>query len=229
MGLYTTLNQLDNPTIFKYILIIILFIFFFRNKNIGLNVFLAIIIGTIVVLYNYDKRVTIADHIEEEKKVKLESIKPQPRNFKGKTDIVDIVFSIQDFHDYNPLAFEEMIDNIDNFLEIYSILFKEGREWGNLIPLCEQHYQIADSKKNNALNALHSIIFSLPNDPRIIDKLNRAHKRMETVLNKYLNLLYDACHHDLVQKGYHVERKNIYLGPKEANHYFDKDFTYQIY
>ena len=91
------------------------------------------------------------------------------------------------------------------------------------------YYQIATSKKNNALNAFHSIIFSLPNDKTFTEKFDRAHKRLETILNKYLNELYDKCDYYLIEDGYDILKRPLNKGPRAFNNYFDKDFTYQFY
>ena len=222
MDLYTFAERLSNATTFQYVLIIVVFLFFFNFKTIGLNIILALILAVIYIMYIHSKSETEVLHEEREKELKHDSIKPKPEEFEGLDDIVNFVYSIQDMYDFNPLSFEEMIDNIDALLKIRNLL-KRG------VKNCDYYYQIAESKKNNALNAFHSIIFQLPTSKLLIDKLTRAHKRMETVLNRYINELYDLCYYDLVKQGYHIERRAINLGPKEHNHYFDKDFTYQIY
>lgn len=222
MGIYTILKDLNNRYTFFYIAIIVILLFIFRNVHIGLNILFAIAIALVLIIYNYDKSITTFQIEEEEKREKLDNIQPRPLHIKGHDDILNLFFSIQDFYHHNPQAYEETIDNVDAFLTIYDIVFKNT-------PFCEYNYQIAESKKNNALNALHSIIFSLPDNKLVIDKLTRAHKRLETILNIYLNELYDKCHHTLIKNGYDIYKRSINLGPREANHYFDKDFTYQLY
>lgn len=222
MKLYQLAEKMSNTTTFKYATIIVVLLIFFRTKYIGLNIFLALILALVVIAYIQDKNDTKILHEETEKEHKLDSIKPKPENFKGHDDIVDFVYSVQDLYDYNPLAFEEMVDNLDVMLEIRTLLEKGVKN-------CEHYYQIAENKKNNALNSLHSLIFTIPTSKRLTDKLDRGHKRLETVLNKYLNYMYDICYHDTVKNGYNVERIHINLGPKAHNHYFDRDFTYQIY
>jgi hypothetical protein len=193
-------------------------------KNIGLNIILGLFFSGVTILYLHERITSKLELEEEQYKEKIKNIKPEIPKIKSRMDkdIIDLVFSIQDFYIYNPEAFEEMADNINNFLTIHDFIF-------NNEPFCELYYEIAESKKNNAINALHSIIFNLPNDNDAIDKLNRAHKRLDTILTKHLNEIYDKCHYKLTLKGYDVFTKKLDLGPKPANHYFDKKFTYQFY
>lgn len=132
------------------------------------------------------------------------------------------MFSIQDLYEHNPQAYEEMYDNIENFLNVYEIIM------GNTY-YCDYYYQIAESKKDNAINSLHSIIYKLPNDKILTDKHTRAHKRLDTILTNYINKLYDECQSNVIRNGRNVYNRAINVGPKEHNHYFDKDFAYQFY
>lgn len=222
MGIYTIIEDINNVTIFMYIIILLLSFTFFKNKNIGLNIILALIVGLVFITYNYDKIETTKNIEEKQQQVKAESIKPTPLYFNDKDNVIDLLFSVQDLYKYNPQAYEEVIDNLDSFFEIYGAI-KRGSKF------CDSYFQIADSKKNNAINAFHSIILTIPANFEMVDKYNRAHKRLETIMNVYLNELYDNCEHDLLKNGYNVYRRMINTGPKEYNHYFDKDYTYQLY
>ena len=73
------------------------------------------------------------------------------------------------------------------------------------------------------------MVYSLPNSKQLMDKFNRAHRRLETILNKYLNDIYDKCNENTVKRGYNVDKRAINLGPKPHNHYVDKDFSYEFY
>lgn len=222
MGPFTFLESLDNFTLFGYILIMLFFLFIFQNSNVGLNVFLALILGSIAVYYFYDRKNKVAEQEEEIYKKKLDTIRPNPKNFEDRRDIIDFLFTIQDLYPYNPPAYDELIENLTAFFTIRSDILNEVRG-------CGYYYQIADSKKQNALNALHSIIFTLPDDRKLTDKFDRAHKRLDTLLTEYMNEMYNACNDEILNKGINIYTKFINTGPRAANHYFDTDFTYQFY
>jgi len=221
-NIYNKIQNINNKKIFKYIFIIIVSLLYFRTKNINLNVILALIIGTIIIIYLNGKNKTDLTDKQIEKEIKIDNIKPDPNKISEYNDILDFIFSIQDMYEYNPQSYEEMLDNINAFLSIYNIIL-DGT------PYCEYHYQIASSKKDNAVNSLHSIIYNTPSNKMVMDKHTRAHKRLETILNVYLNKLYDTCHNSLIINGYNIYKKQINLGPKEYNNYDDKDFTFQFY
>nr|QBK88483.1 MAG: hypothetical protein LCMiAC01_01600 [Mimivirus LCMiAC01] len=221
-GLYNTIQNMDGVTIFKYIAIIIASYLFFKNRNINLNIILALVAALVIIYYIHDKKKVDLNNKETEIKTKIDNIVPVPDKIRYHDDIIDFLFSIQDMYEYNPQAYEEMSDNIEAFLTVYDIIHAGT-------PLCDHYYQIAESKKDNALNSLHSIIYKIPGDNVVVEKHTRAHKRLETILNKYLNKLYDECQHNIVKYGRTVYNRAINLGPKEHNHYQDKDFSYQFY
>lgn len=199
-------------------------------NNINIAITIVIMTTLAIIYYLYNKNILIDEQEQEQEleleqelaqEIKLENIVPNVDDIE-KDDIIDFLFSIQDMYEYNPQAYEEMSDNIEAFLTVYDIIHAGT-------PLCDHYYQIAESKKDNALNSLHSIIYKIPGDNVVVEKHTRAHKRLETILNKYLNKLYDECQHNIVKYGRTVYNRAINLGPKEHNHYQDKDFSYQFY
>jgi hypothetical protein len=222
MGLYKLIDNINNNNLFKYVIVIFLSIIYFKNKSIGLNIIIALICAAFYISYNYDEIETTKKESDQIKEIKINNIQPDPTNFKDRDDVIDLLFSVQDWYHHNPQSYEEMIYNLQSFFDLYKAI-KRGSKF------CDQYFQIAESKKNNAINAYHSLVFNLPVNSDIMDKFNRSHKRFETLMNGYLNELYDICTNDLRKNGYNVTRKAINIGPKEANHYFDKDYTYQFY
>lgn len=222
MGIYQIIESYSKQDVFKYVVIVILFLYFFFKIEIGLNIILALFFAVVTVAYLSEKN-TIADKTEEEqKKIKFDTIKPVPKFISKNSDVIDFLFSVQDFYLYNPQAFEEMVDNLDAFFVLNENIFKEAA-------FDTYYYQIAESKKNNALNSFHSIIFKLPTEKLFTDKFDRAHKRLETVLNKYMNNIYNKCNSNLMKDGYTTIKRPINLGPAEYNTYNDEVYSWQIY
>lgn len=220
MVLYDWSESLDGKTTFIYVVIFLTIIWYFRDKQIGLNMFMVLIVSYVIISYIYQKQLTTNQLEENQMETKHEAIRPKDNNFKGKTDLIDFFFSVQDFYVYNPQTYEECIDNIDILLEIHDIIF-------NGTDLCYDYYQIADTKKNNALNCFHSLIYKIPNVKVITDKFNRAHKRLETILNKYINEMYSKCEQELLINNYNINTKIINTGPTEYNNYTNNHF--QVY
>ena len=224
MGIYTFISSFDNKILFRNIIIILIFLYFFMKLTIGLNIILALVFGIITVLYLYEKETLFTEIEKKQIQEKLNTIQPKTERIQthGDKDLIEFLFSVQDFYRWNPQAYEEMIDNIESFLKLHESIFLEDS-------LCNYYFQIAVSKKQNALNAFHSIIYKLPNDKIFTDKFNRAHRRLDTILTKHINELYDQCQFVMMRDGKNVLQRQINIGPKEYNTYFDKDFTYQFY
>jgi len=217
MGPYDIISGISSEDLFKYAAVTIILLAIFRS-----NIFLAIFIAFLYIWYDYNR--VRSTHVEPrvQEQLKVESLTPPPINFVDKNDIVDFLFSIQDWYHFNPLAYEEMTGNLEMFFELYTQI-KLGSEF------CDQYYQLAEMRKLAALNALQSMIFTLPTDKVTMDKFNRAHRRLNTILTGYQNRMYNACQYSLLKNGYNINRSVINLGPKEYNTYDDKDFTYQFY
>lgn len=219
MNPYNFLESIDNQTIFFYVVIILVFLLIFKNRNIGLNIILALIISGIFISYFYSKKVTTSFQEEERYQKKLNSIRPQPLDFEDKRDIIDFLFSIQDMYVYNPPAYEEMVENLTAFFQVY-------RDMKTGVSHCGYHYQIAESKKQNALNNLHSTIYTIPDDKQATDKYNRAHKRLDTLLTVYMNELYNICNDKILKNGLNWRTKFIEKGPRAKNYFTDDQFQF---
>lgn len=222
MGVYTFIDNINNSELFRNIIIIIVVILFFINKHIGLNIILALGIATIIIFYLAEKKEIIKNTEDEQYKTKVETIKPHAEKLQDTPELIDFLFTIQDFYVFNPLAYEEMIDNLLSFKKLETNIYGEPH-------FANQYFQILESKAKNALNALQSIIFTLPSDKIYTDKFNRAHKRLETILNNHINQAYDQCTFYFYKNGPSVLTKQINIGPAEYNQYSDKEYTYQFY
>lgn len=223
MGVFTFTEAINNQDLFKYIVIIIILLYLFMNITIGLNIILALVLGFIIILYLTEKEYIVQQSEQIHNQTKYDTVKPKLEGVSPDSAIIDFLFSVQDFYVYNPQAYEEMIANLESFFILVADIFNDKH-------LYTYYYQIADSKKNNALNAFQSIIFKLPNDKEFTDKLNRGHERLETILNKYMNDLYDKCDANVKKMGHTTITTVLAKGPVGHNVYDeDKGFTYQFY
>ena len=227
MGAYTFIESFQNNEIFRNVLIIIMFILFFLQISVELNIILGLILAGYLILYLKEKDNIRIQTEERENNTKLSFIKPhlEKINKDKDRDFIDFIFSVQDFYVFNPRAYEEFIDNMDAFFELRELIFSDET-------FINYYFQIAESKKDNALNSFHSLIFSLPNDKTYTEKFDRAHKRLETLLNKEFNQMYDQVTFISVKNGPDVLKRPVEqdLEPKSYMTYFDKnDFTYQFY
>lgn len=206
---------MDFKSIFIFIAIFLLIIGIInRTQN---KVFYLLIAGFI---YFTLKENNIISKIDKEQKPK-KKLRPSPRNINNYGDLEDFVFHIQEFILFNHPAFEEMVDSIDNFLDIYDESIKLNQR-------AKLNYYNLEKEKHSAINALHSIIFESPPSPQIVEKLNMSIKELDKILDKYLNKIKDIVNGEILVKGYTNKSIIINNGPKEYNFYDNKEFIYDF-
>ena len=206
MSLYSDVVFSDKKSIFMYVVTFVFTLILFKRLTIKLNIILAVIL----VVYELQKKHNYTGIIHEQHDTKIKYIMPRIESIKEYEDIVDFLFTIQDFYVYNPQAYEEMIDNIDSLF----ILYKEVRISNNN---CTPLYNIMESKRKNAMNALHSIIYNLPPNKIQTNKLNKAILQLEYILNEYLNEVRTICKKIPKRNGYTNKYNIILEGPEPYN------------
>ena len=224
-NLYTEIKSLDSTSIFNYLTIIFISLAIFKNMNIELNTILALLIAIFVIIYYHQKNKIEAQTDTELTNKKKDNIQPElSKNAEEHDDIIDFLFSIQDFYQYNPQAFEEMIDNINSFFKVY-------KEVNYGLNNYSQSYKIAESKMHNSVNNLHSIVYKIPNSPQILNKLNKATDKLYYLLYNYLDDIHEKHNENIIRNGYNVNTNIInHTGPKEFNFYLqDKSHIFDYY
>src|ERR1700744_1927848 len=193
--LFKNMDDADSKTIFWYILLILIFIWIFQKVLVGLNVVFGIILATIIILYFISNKQEKIQERTDVINLKSDYIRPHPIKLQYYKDLVDFVFSIQDLYHTNPPAYEEMVDNIDDFLTVY--------EESHIVPeLSGQNYSLAESKKLRAVNALQSLIFNIESSPILIGKLNHATHKLDEILDDYLGELYELNTREILKNGW---------------------------
>jgi len=215
-------NIYSNKIIFLSIIIFLILFIYCRVLNFYNFLLFLILFFIIYYLSNYYVKST--DFVSHKK----EYIIPNINN--DNKDIIDFVFSIQDLYKYNPNAYQECIDNLNSFFEIYELTMKKIENKG-------KYYDLAKTYMRNSVNSLQSIIFNLDANNNLVDKLNRSHLRLQTLLNKYLNDIYHKCKEQIFFNGLDNSIKipekgelgyNIYDNFDDYTGKYNKDFTYQF-
>jgi len=101
--------------------------------------------------------------------------------------IVDILFSIQSYYRYNQEAFEELIKNLELFLELYELIKIDNDKSNDL------YFNMIDRKKN-IINTLISFRIRLPDEYNINDVIND----MNEILDDYIKEV-DIIHENYIK------------------------------
>ena len=176
----------NKKILFNYIFILLLFIFIFNKFEIKLNFIFGIFIAVLIILYSDKYTKNEINNNNNIKQTKINHIRPPlSNNITEYNNIVDFLFSIQEFYSYSPANYQDMVDNIDNFFILYN--------QSNKIPKVSGiNYTIAQKYKSKSLNSLQTLIFSLPSSVHkyYIDKLDRATEQLDFMLSSYLQDIY---------------------------------------
>ena len=173
------MNYLIKKNTFWYIVLSIVILYVFSNLNLGTN----ILIGILVIYQLVDSN---ENRIKDEENNKtmlenkiIENIMPKTTFNREYREINEFLFINQDLYVYNPPSYEHMVDTINSFFMIYDDV-KNNNNLAN-----NAHNDLVILKKT-ALNSLHSLIFKLPSNKNIEQKLNIALTNLDTLLNKYI-------------------------------------------
>lgn len=223
--IYEYIDKWDGKRIYTYVVVFLFILWFFSRKELGINILIAILVGVFVINYLNYRSIENTDTLEEIQNIKKGTIKPTISNdTKEQEDIVDFLFSIQDMYAYNPLQYSEMVKNINYFYGAYNMTFVDNKT-------SYLNYGMMKQYKRDALNALMSIIFSIPEDKRVKGKINASTVVLDELMSKHLDNVSYVIDDYTYKNGYSVDTKIIDYGPKAANEYDDmfKIYSYEVY
>jgi hypothetical protein len=217
---------------FNYCVIIVIFLAIFSRLHIGLNIVFGLVLAVLLVMYFKSKKTEENNKIEQDQNTKVNMIKPASKIISKYPEFNDFLYSIQEFYGFSPPNYENMVDSIEDFI----ILYENGlfvQENAGI------YYELAEKKKSDALNALHSIIFSITATEKkyYVDKISDACDQLSFMLSSYLYELYQINDRYIMKNGYNINTKvNLKESdPKPSNFFLDLDenlsgkYTYEIY
>jgi hypothetical protein len=223
--LYEYIDSWNGVTVFTYIVILFIIVWFFSKTSMQNNIYIGIVIAAFIVSYLNNKAVVAADTSDDIKKIKNDGIKPKLNEEAGNHDeILSLLFSIQDIYSYNPQQYEVMVKSINNFYELFKLSYIDGTT-------VFFNYDMMKQYKRDALNALKSIIFSVQVDDNIHEKVNVSTVALDDIMTIDLDKISYLADDRIYRHGYDVNTKIISEVPKAFNEYDDifKNFSYEVY
>ena len=112
--------------------------------------------------------------------------------------ITKFLLKIQLYYFYNEEAYEEMVEELENFLVIFRSVNIDN-SYGGVF------YDLMIDKKRLILNNLRSIGIKLPNEYNIESALND----LENILNEYIDKVYFLYQNHIHKNGFDYTTKNI--------------------
>lgn len=197
------INNTDTVTLFWYTAIFFATIYAFSRIDIKLSVVYGTFIVILILYILNEKYVHTKKTINDILKIKNNSILPQSERISNYNDVVNFLFSIQDFYVYNPQAYEDMIESIDNFFIQYEEVLNN-----NMLAGC--HYDILNDKRRSSLNSLQSMIFTFPINVDYNQKLNKSVVVLDEMLKKYMEQIKLINDNNIYKFGFNINTKLIY-------------------
>ena len=171
-----------NLNISHMILVLLGIYMFFYIMKIDILLITTLIVFVIYFYYKYQSNVretNIILHQKSNEKFKNE----MPSLLNQHDDIINFLYSINDFKQYNPDVYNELIININDFLTLYKDYQIIREEKKKLMQ------DVIFDTKAKILDNLSSFIYSFNNSPDLRIKLNNSIDKLNDLLNLYINKL----------------------------------------
>lgn len=168
-----------NNKIIEFILVLFGIYTLLYILKVDLAIIVTIILFVLYFYYKYNNR-------EKEKDIILSRIEPEkfknglPLTINKYDDIIDFLYYISDFKQYNEQVYHDFLINLNDFFTLYQdyqIIASHKKQ------LMED---VLNDTKYKLLDGLSSFIYSFNNSPILREKLNNSINKLNDILNNYL-------------------------------------------
>jgi len=220
------LGRISNTDLVVYLIIFIIFLVIAQYLYISLTTIFLLFIALLVCYIIYSRKQIDRVSTEEELKIKTELIIPRPMRIDNYPDLIDFLFSIRDFYYINPNAFYGIVQNVDNFIQLYDEIMNDRMIY------CTQNAEVANGFVRNAENNLQSMIYNLDIDQNITRKFHQSLREFTLIMRQYMARIITKCNADFNEKDINNHSKYYHeYGPHPYNYYNikDKETTFEVY
>lgn len=193
-GLYNYIIDIDHKSMLLFSTTFLLIFSLVNRIHFTTSSIVAILVASLIIYFLNERRRTTQFTDMKELEIKLVRITPNPKYFHLDAGIVELIYSIREFRNYNDQAFVEMITSIDKFLALtYDV--------ENDVADCHHAIQISQAFKKQALNHLMSIIHKTPQHEETQKKIRKAADSLHFILNHHISLMTKRCNKKIKEKG----------------------------
>lgn len=185
-------DKIENKHIFEYTIILILFFYASSRYIFTNNEIIYITLGLATVFYLYSKRDLYSLTYHEDLRLKLRSIYPKPKYFHTHPELINYFFYIREYKTYNEKSYDSAMVAVDNIINI-------EQQIKNKVKNCHHTIDVAKQNLYDALNHIHSIIFTLPMSNITFKKHKDSINVLKDILLKIINNMINNCNENLKQ------------------------------
>jgi hypothetical protein len=139
-------------------------------------------------------------------------------NKEEHNELTKFLLKIQLYYYYNEEAYEEMVEELENFVILYRSVCIDNSYGGRF-------YDIMNDKKSLILNNLRSINIKISKEYNLQDALND----LEILLDKYLDKVYYLYQNYIQKNGYAYDTKLINRKEMAYNRYSENIGSFSLY
>ncbi|ATZ80623.1 hypothetical protein BMW23_0576 [Bodo saltans virus] len=195
-------KYINNTALFWFIILFIFIVFIISKKEITLSIFFGTFVAMIILFFVYNNHVYNEKENEQEFINKQNTIYPKFSQSSKYHDMTELLYSVQDMYSYNPEAYGEFIQNINDFYAIYENILDTNDNIG-------QKYDLLIDKKKNIINSFQSIVFKLPNNAQYTKYFNNKITEINTQFDAYLDYVVYLQKKSLYENGINCDTKLI--------------------
>lgn len=204
--------------ILYFIIIIVLFTYInsinFTSKHI---ISLVITLGIVWGLNEMHKSQNVSRMQEIE--IKMLTIFPKPKYFYIDSGLIELMFSVNEYKQYNAPIFNKLVLLLDTYLKLVLDVEKDNTD-------CHKTYETLQNLKKACLNNFSSFLMSLPPNKQEESKLTRATETLHYILNFHLERMRMICndkyeHEDITIRSAYIEPSN---NPRANDGAFNPNF-----
>ena len=217
-GIYNYFMNIHKEQLVVYFIgLLILYSFIdninFSTKNV-ISLFFALF--AIYVLNERNEKLYVGDM--ERIQMKLKSIYPQPRYFYKDSGIIELVYSIKAFRDLSEKIFDELVLELDTFLELETLVYTED------VSKLNRLYTMLKDKRKIILNTMHSFIFVIESaDNTYMNKYSKALKSLQYIMNIHINNIRTYINEKIKGQGIRANTKYIEDDTEEISYEPDEE------
>jgi len=205
---YVNFRSIDPTDIFYYIFILLISLVIIRYLK--FNIYLALIIVFAFIILDSSKKYVYKTVQKDNLRDKLNSIEPHPLYFDDYPDLIELFYGLKRIGELNFQAYSNAIYNTDAVIRLYKDVQIGVAE-------CKFNYDVALDRTRDALNSLHSLVYSAETDSIVMKKLHLAFKVLRQILDAFLLKMRTTCNSSINKKGWNNQRHIIFPKPEPYN------------
>ena len=175
--------------IIPYVMIFFAIVILYKVISLSFSLVIWVFIGLVVARYFYLRQEKTSENtLVREKYRRVPTFRTDiPNRFYAYADIIDFLYGINYYYGVNPNAYENLVDSINTFLQLYEQIMHRQMIY------CKSNAEVASGFVTQARNNLLSMIYGLSPVELANKKFHTELDRFGRLMSKYLDQIIVKC------------------------------------